>query len=257
MLAPVLETIKQIGRYTDAEITAAVISSYFTVFVQSQEASDARPFGEMLPPDKLLDAQDKGSIEIGPGFVADLNPGETVQFADPKHPNSGYDKFTDALIKQIGAALEIPQEVMFKLFSSSYSAARGALNEFWRTCNMEREWFASDFCQAVYEEWFAEAVSRGRIQAPGFFADPAIKKAYTGCTWNGPARTNLNPVQEVDAAIKRVDAGFSTAEQETAQMTGGDYRQNIRQRITEAKQKREVDAIVNPVMGQTGGRNNE
>lgn len=257
MLAPVLETIKQIGRYTDAEITAAVISSYFTVFVQSQEASDSNPFGEMLPPDKLLDTQDKGSIEIGPGFVADLNPGETVQFADPKHPNSGYDKFTDALIKQIGAALEIPQEVMFKLFSSSYSAARGALNEFWRTCNMEREWFASDFCQAVYEEWFAEAVSRGRIQAPGFFADPAIKKAYTGCTWNGPARTNLNPVQEVDAAIKRVDAGFSTAEQETAQMTGGDYRQNIRQRITEAKQKREVDAIVKPVMGQTGGRNNE
>ena len=49
----------------------------------------------------------------------------------------------------------------------------------------------------------------------------------------------------------------TVAEQETAQMTGGDYRQNIRQRLTEAKQKREVDAIVNPVRGQTGGRNNE
>ena len=39
----------------------------------------------------------------------------------------------------------------------------------------------------------AEAVARGRIQAPGFFADPAVRKAYTDCAWNGPARTNLNP----------------------------------------------------------------
>jgi lambda family phage portal protein len=182
-----------------------------------------------------------------------MNPGETVSFADPKHPSAGYDKFTDAIIKQIGAALEIPPEVMFKQFSTSYSAARGALNEFWRTCNMQRDWFASDFCQPVYEEWFAEAVARGRIHAPGFFSDPAIRKAYTGCTWNGPARTNLNPVQEVDAAVKRVDAGFSTAEQETAQMTGGDYTQNIRQRVTEAKRKREVDAINQPEQKATGG----
>ena len=99
------------------------------------------------------------------------------------------------------------------------------------------------FCQPVYEEWFAEAVARGRIHAPGFFTDSARRKAYTACAWNGPARTNLNPVQEVDAAIKRVDAGFSTAQEETAQMTGGDYNRNIKLHMTEAKRKREVDEI--------------
>lgn len=36
LLAPVLESLKQLGRYTDAEITAAVISAMFTVFVKSQ-----------------------------------------------------------------------------------------------------------------------------------------------------------------------------------------------------------------------------
>lgn len=260
LLAPVLESIKQLGRYTEAEITAAVISSYFTVFVQPETTSNAKPFGEMLPPNMLIDEKDQSSMELGPGAIVSLNPGEQASFADPKHPNTGYDKFTDAIIKQIGAALEIPPEVMFKQFSTSYSAARGALNEFWRTCNMQRDWFASDFCQPVYEEWFAEAVARGRIHAPGFFSDPAIRKAYTGCTWNGPARTNLNPVQEVTAAAKRVEAGFSTAEQETAQMTGGDYTQNIRQRLTEAKQKRQVDEIVNAplhTVKETGGKNAE
>lgn len=253
MLAPVLESLKQLGRYTDAEITAAVLSAMFTVFVKSASANDGRPFGEMLPPDMLIDAQDQSSIELGPGAILSLNPGEDVEFADPKHPNTGYDAFTNAMIRQIGAALEIPPEVLFKQFSSNYSASRGALNEFWRSCAMQRDWFADDFCQPIYEEWFAEAVARGRIQAPGFFADPAIRKAYTACAWNGPARTNLNPVQEVDAAIKRVDAGFSTAQEETATMTGGDYNRNIRQRIIEAKRKREVDEITNP---QENGRDN-
>ena len=252
LLAPVIESIKQLGRYTDAEITAAVISSYFTVFVQPNSPTDARPFGEMLPPDMQIDAADQGSIELGPGAIVSTNPGETVSFADPKHPNSGYDAFTEALLKQIGAALEISPEVMLKQFQTSYSAARGALNEFWRTCDMYRESFASDFCQPIYEEWFAEAVARGRINAPGFFSDPAIRKAYTGCIWNGPARTSLNPQQEVSAAEKRVELGFSTAEQETAQMTGGDYRQNIKQRLTEAKQKAEVEKAVQEVLQPEG-----
>lgn len=122
---------------------------------------------------------------------------------------------------------------------------------------MQRDWFTDDFCQPIYEEWFAEAVARGRIAAPGFFADPAIRKAYTACAWNGPARTNLNPVQEVDAAVKRVDAGFSTAQEETATMTGGDYNRNIRQRVIEAKRKREVDEITNPQAKPPGGQQEE
>ncbi|MBE6014725.1 MAG: phage portal protein [Lachnospiraceae bacterium] len=246
ILAPVLESLKQLGRYTDAEITAAVLSAMFTVFVQSQTADDGRPFGEMLPPQELIDQADQSSIELGPGAIVSLNPGEEVQFADPKHPSTGFDNFTDAMIKQIGAALEIPPEVLFKQFVSSYSAARGALNEFWRSCQMQRDWFTDDFCAPIYEEWFTEAVARGRINAPGFFADPAIKKAYTTCSWNGPARTNLNPVHEVEAATKRVEAGFSTAQEETASMTGGDYNRNIRQRVIEAKLKKEVDDIINP-----------
>ena len=145
LLAPVLESLKQLGRYTDAEITAAVISAMFTVFVKSQNPSDGRPFGEMIPAEELIDNADQSSIELGPGAIIDLNPGEEVQFADPKHPNTGYDDFTNATIRLIGAGLEIPPEVMMKQFTTSYSAARGALNEFWRTCSMQRDWFTDDF----------------------------------------------------------------------------------------------------------------
>lgn len=243
ILAPVLEALKQLGRYTEAEITAAVISAMFTVFVESATVQNGKPIGEAIAPEELIDSQDQASIELAPGSVIALNPGQKVEFADPKHPNSGYDVFFNSMIKEIGAALEIPPEVIQKQFTQNFSSARGSLNEFWRTCGMQRDWFSDDFCQPVYEAWFAEAVARGRIQAPGFFSDPAIRKAYTDCKWNGPARTAMNPSQEVEAAIKRVDAGFSTAEEETAQLTGGDYNRNIRKRSIEAKRKKEVDEI--------------
>lgn len=116
---------------------------------------------------------------------------------------------------------------------------------------MQRSWFADKFCQPIYEMWLDEAVSRGRVKAPGYFTDPAVAGAYSACKWNGPARTNLNPIQEVTAAEKRIALGISTAEQETAQMTGGSYTANIRQRKIEAEQKAEVDKIGSEETKQT------
>ena len=68
--------------------------------------------------------------------------------------------------------------MLYKKFSSNYSASRGALNEFWRTCGVLRDSFAADFCQPAYEKCVAEGVARGRINAPGFFDDQAVAKAY-------------------------------------------------------------------------------
>lgn len=252
ILAPVLEALKQLGRYTEAEITAAVISAMFTVFVKPATVQTGKPIGEAIPPEMLIDAEDQGSIEMAPGAILALNPGEDVEFANPTHPNSAYDAFFDAMVKEISSALEIPPEVLEKQFTKNFSSARGSLNEFWRTCGMQRDWFSDDFCQPIYEALFAEAVARGRIQAPGFFSDPAIRKAYTDCKWNGPSRTALNPIQEVNAAKIRVQEGFSTAEEETAQLTGGDYNRNIRKRAIEAARKREVDEIAKPPQPTAG-----
>ena len=246
ILAPVLETLKQLGRYTQAEIDAAVISAYFTVLVKPASVQTGLPVGQYIPKEAQVDSADPGSIEMGQGTILSLNPGDDVAFADPTHPNTAYNAFFDAMIKEIGAGMEIPPEVLEKQFTQNFSAARGALNEFWRVCDVKRDDFVDSFCQPIYEQFLAEAVARGRIQAPGFFSDPAIRKAYCACAWPGPARTSLNPVQEVSAALQRVEAGFSTAQRETAEMTGGDYMRNMEQRMMEAEKMRQLREILNP-----------
>jgi len=161
----------------------------------------------------------------------------------PGRPNPNYDGFVTAFTRHIGTALEIPYEILIKHFTSSFSASRGALLEFWKSVRMFRSWFASDFCQAIYEEWLCEAVAIGRISAPGFFSDPAIRKAYSGAQFNGPAQGLLKPIEEVKAAALRVKNGFSTRDKEAQEMNGSDYYKNVHDLKHEEALMQEVEEV--------------
>lgn len=239
-LSPVIETIKQLGRYTEAEVLAAVINGLFTVFIEKESASDDVPFGESVPEELQVDAADEGSIELAPGAVIDLGEGEKANMVNPGRPNPNFDPFVIAVIKQIGAALEIPYEILIMAFNSNYSASRAAILEFFKVIKMYRAWFVTDFCQPVYEEWLSEAVAKGRIKAPGFFADPIIRSAYCSAEWSGPSAGQLDPTKEVQAAELRVQGGYSTREKEARELTGTDFYKNVKQRKREEELLKEV-----------------
>lgn len=244
-LAPVIEALKQLGRYTDAELVAAVVSGMFTIFIEKDSTSSDDAIGSAIPEEMEIDEEDDTTIELAPGAVIDLNDGEKAHDMNPGRPNSNFGGFVEAICQQIGAALEIPYELLVKRFNSSYTASKGALEEAWKMFRMYRGWLAMDFCQPVYEEWLAEAVAKGRIKMPGFFKDPIRRKAYCKAEWNGPARGSLDPVREVTAAEKRIANGLSTRTAETMEITGGDYYSNIEQLKQEEKKMKEVKDIAN------------
>jgi lambda family phage portal protein len=227
LLSPVIETLKQLGRYTDAELIAAVVSGMFTAFITSD--TPQTPLGESVPLDQQVAAGDPNSIEMGNAAVIGLNPGEKVETANPGRPNTAFDGFVTALARFIGAALEIPYEVLMMSFNSSYSASRAALLEFWKMCRMFRSWLAQGFCQPVFEEFLAEAVAKGRIDLPGFFDDPIIRQAWCNAVWNGPAPGHIQPLQEAKAAEMRIALAISTGAQEAQEANGSDIYANIRE----------------------------
>jgi len=229
MLAPVIEELKQLKRYTDAELMASVISGMFTVFIKTNGPTSEMPLGEGLPFDAQPTQHGDNEYELGNGAIVPLMPNEEIQLADPKRPNTAFDGFVNAVCKNIGAALEIPTEMLLKSFTSSYSASRAALLEAWKMFRMRREWLSSEFCQPVYEMFLIECVASGRIKAKGFFDDPLIRKAWCTADWNGAAQGMLDPTKEVSAAISRVDNGFSTREEETIGLTGGNFKKNVKQ----------------------------
>ncbi|AVK86004.1 phage portal protein [Lysinibacillus sp. B2A1] len=247
ILSPVIESLKQLDRYTDAELMAALVSSLYTVFIKSDAGDDGKPFGEAISEEERVDDGDEYSYEMGTGAIVSLADGEEIQVSNPGRNNASFDPFVVAVCRQIGAALELPYELLLKHFTSSYSASRGALLEAWKMFKMRRAWLAARFCQPIYEEFLMEAILLGRIDAPGFLDDPMIRKAYATAEWNGPAQGQLDPLKEVNASIKRVDNGFSTRAKETVELNGGDYWRNHPQRVREEKARREggLDAAYN------------
>lgn len=252
-LAPVIESLKQLTRYSDAEMMAAVINGFFTVFITSENGASEMGFtGVVDEEDRVSD--DEINYELGPGMVNMLKPGEKIDIADAKRPSSNFDAFTMALAKYIGAALEIPVELLMKNFNSSYSASRASLLEAWKAFRMKRKWMAADFCQPVYEIFLTEAVASGRIKAPGFFLDPAIKKAYCRAQWNGPAPGMIDPVKEVNAAKERIAIGVSTRQRESIEMTGTDFDANVAQ-LTRENQLMKEAGLTSAAMPPGGEEN--
>ena len=236
-LAQVIEPLLQLRRYTESELMAALVQSFFTAWIVTKTDPTEIPMNETgsgdvvgVPgeqPDEVSHSENE--YEMGPGTVEHLEDGEDIKFGNPNIPTAGFDSFVKAICRLVGAALEIPYDVLLKEFNASYSASRAALLEAWEAFRMRRKWFVDDFCQPIYEVWLAEAVARGRIKAPGFFDDPRIRAAWCGARWIGPVQGQLDPSKEVKAAIMNVDRGFKTHEQITRELGGGDWEDNVEQ----------------------------
>lgn len=244
LLAPVIADLKQLTRYSEAELTAAVISAYFTVFVESDTPdqpfqSQFSPDGSNLPPGESID-EGGSNIELAPGAIISLGEGESAKFADPSRPNTAYEGFVTAFTRQIGAAVGVPFEVLTKHFQSSYSASRGALLEAEKTFRRIRsQLLIGQFCTPVYEEFLAEAVATGRIVMPGFFTDPAARAAWSGSKWYGIAAGQLDPLKEANAAKVRVEEGFSTRAIEAAELSGATFEHIHEVRAREEQMRRD------------------
>lgn len=229
-LAPVIETLKQVARYADAELTASIIKTFFAIFF-TQPLGGNLDFNDILPDnsDPARPVVDVTEYKLGSGVLSALPRGVDVKAIDRSNAQDSFDAFTTAFVKFTGAALGLPYEVLLKNFQASYSASKAALQQAEEEFRQRRNAFIVDFCQPVYEMFLAEAVALGRIQAPGFFADPLKRYCWTRCDFRTETAHLLDPVKEMTAAEKRIEFGLSTREREAAQLCGTDFAENIEQ----------------------------
>jgi lambda family phage portal protein len=232
-LAPVIEPLKQLERYTEAELMAAVVSGMFTVFIKTEGQTS-------IAPSALAGAGQKSSSggwngHLGNGLVVELGQNEDISTANPGRPNAQFDPFVLAIIRQIGLVLEIPYEVLIKHYSSSFSASRAALLDAWAAFKTRRARLAEQFCQPIFEAWLDEAVAVGYVRAPGYFSDPMRRRAWRGAEWIGDGPGAIDPVKEANAASARVGMSISTLESESIALDGVRLRRKLKQRARELR----------------------
>jgi len=244
-IAPILEPLKQLGTWSDAELNAAVTSALMSVFVKMDSEAFHEVYDEEAQ-DGYVERASKWSGQMESGKAINLLPGESIETPTPGRPNPAFDPFWTAMVRQIGMALEMPFEVLVMHFQSSYSAARAALLMAWKAFRSKRDLLAKTLCQPVIELWLADEVAAGRINCPGYFADPIVRAAWCSAIWTGDGPGSIDPGKEVDAAQKRVDLGISTKQAESIAFDGVDWQQKHDQRVKEINAEKRDGIYVPP-----------
>lgn len=232
-LTPVMGLFKQLGRYTDAEIKAAIVHSFLALLVKT----DITPGGPPIYDGTVVQAPADGSpaapaqmpqrpIELGPAMALQFAPGETPELVSPNRPNTAFGNFVQSIIDQLGAGILIGPEMLAKKYNTSYVAARAAFLDAWTHLRMVRRKIALSFCQPIYETWLAEAVAIGRIKAPGFWRDPLLRWAYTRALWSGDSQGSINPKDEVKAYNDAIEARLITRERAQWELYGDSYEES-------------------------------
>ena len=225
-----IEQVKQLDRYMDGELAASLVAAMLTVFITNDGTNDDSYDSindSIAEEDKVTD--DSMKIELGNGNVYELPPGKKVDHVGVNRAPTAFESFVSEVVTMIGSSMEIPYEVLMHRYDHNYTASRSAMLDFWKVVQRYRQHFVERFNQPIYEQWLAEAVALGRVDAPGFFDDPVTREAWCGCQWIGTSRGHVQPVQEANAAKIRMELGISTGEQETLEYNGGDWKENMRQ----------------------------
>lgn len=260
-MSPILKKLKQITRYDEAELQAAVINATMAAFITS-------PFDHDQLAESLSGGADDDSVgayqdgrlgyykdkplRMDGAQVSFLYPGEEVKFNQPAHPNPVFDAFERAGLRNIASAVGLSYEQLTMDWSQvNYSSARAALLEVHRGFTARKGGFASGFMQPWYVAWLEEAIDRGKVKLPKGAPPFAEKRpAYCRAEWIGPGRGWVDPLKEANAAATRLDAGLSTYERECAEQ-GLDWKAVAEQR---ARERRHLQGLgLNPDAALRGG----
>ena len=241
-VASEIEAIKQFTRYMNAELAANVVSAMLTAFITSAEDDGKAGMEDAVNEEEKV-TDDELHLELAPGAIYDLPPGKDVKTVNPLRSNTQFESFVNTCIMTIASSMGMPKEVLLKKYESNYTAARAALLDFWRTVRIYRARFNEGFNQPVYEQWLSEAVAQGRIHAPGFFDDPAVRQEWCGCMWMGASMGHVDPLKEVNAAEARIRNNISTQEQEASEFNGNDWNTIMRQRRREIEEAQKLGVL--------------
>lgn len=224
VLSPVLQKLKSLIKYDNAELDAAIINAFYAAFLES-------PFDHSLLADAMGDESgaisgyqegrtafhEERRISLNGTRIPTLYPGEKFEMTQAAHPTGNFGEFQAAVLRNIASALGISAQQLSNNWSDvNYSSARAALLEAWKTLDRRRATFAAGFFHPMYLCWLEESMETDDYpMPPGAPSFIEARGAYGKARWLGPAKGWVDPVAEKEGVWLGLEIGMSTLEDES------------------------------------------
>lgn len=202
----------------------------------------------------LTDSDGNTITKIQPGMVVNKGKDGSFELLSPNQPNMNPEAFVQHL--QRGTASAMPgtkaSTVTGDYRNSSFSSERSADNDCWPEIQIVQEWFASHYCQPIWETVLRTAIMEGYfdgIVSPEEFQESPGR--YSAANWQGPIALSINPKDDAEAASARIRGGLSSLQMECAKVNANwrDVLNDIAELYKVAAEKGIASEVVNNIMG--------
>jgi lambda family phage portal protein len=207
-LAPAIVKLFLLDQYDDAELDRKKVAAMYAMFVTSPA-----PENPLAPPE---DEADPAGVEISPGQIVRLDPGEDVTVGQPADSGATYEPFQYRTLLQISAALGIPYPYLANdMVKGNFSNSRLALIEFRRRVSAwQHSVMVWQLCRPVYARWMDAAVMSGALTLPGY---EASRSRLLAADWLPTKWDWVDPLKDANAEIAQIEAGLKSRTQAIAE----------------------------------------
>src|SRR5690606_129114 len=156
------------------------------------------------------------TMDLQPGQIVMLEPGEEVQTSAPADVGQTYEPFQYRTLLQVSAALGIPYAYLSNdMLKANYSNSRLALLEFRRRIEAyQHAVMVWQICRRVWARWLDTAVISGALALPDYEQQ---RRAFLGCSWLPPKWDWVDPLKDARAEIEQIEAGLKSRTQALAE----------------------------------------
>lgn len=213
LFAAVINRLEDLKEISDYEIAAAKLAACLTAVIKRDPAMAD-------PVSSETSGQGRDLMRIEPGMVFDgAQAGEEIQVVDSKRPNSGIAPFIDWNMRGVAAGIDGSYSSISRDYNGTYSAQRQELVEVWESYRALRGDFVGYFVRPVYEQLINVALAAGLLKVPADL-DPFT---LFDADYRGPAMPWIQPVQEANAELINVRAGFKSLTQVVRERGGSPW----------------------------------
>jgi len=172
-------------------------------------------------------------MDLAPGIIADtLQPGEKVESLKNERPDNKLEQFRKNQLKAIAGGANAGYSEIARDFEGSYSSQRQELVSMSRVYRAIRGEFINVYVQPIWQNFVAVAFAQGLINLQGADMLTMFDAKHLGL-----GTPYIEPQRETEAAIKRVQGGFTSRTQEILER--GDDPREVQRTI---ERERENDA---------------
>ena len=207
--APGIVKLFLLDQYDDAELDRKKVAAMHALFITTP--APAEPFD-------IAESDEGGerTMDLQPGQIVMLEPGEEVQTSAPADVGQTYEPFQYRTLLQVSAALGIPYAYLSNdMLKANYSNSRLALLEFRRRIEAyQHSVMVCQICRRVWARWLDTAGMAGAIALPDYEQQ---RRVYLGCSWLPPKWDWVDPLKDARAEIEQIEAGLKSRTQALAE----------------------------------------